>query len=153
MMIKNKLIQSIMNACKKNQITCQNFDQIDKKIKGNIKVFSYEAPRVFNKQLAQEFDQYIGKENHIRVVQKRKTKILGWTKYVPDPLTQMPYNELRITYKETGILCPLHVTKEQLEETGKVLIHRMVNHISEINLVDCIRDIYASWQKKDIKAN
>jgi len=90
----------------------------------SVEVFTYESPRAFNKKGAEAFDKVIGKENHIRVIQK-DTRPFGadGRKHVwnTDPATAVPPGFKGFWYKHTGTLCVIYITKETAQVAGPLL--------------------------------
>ena len=134
MMIKNELLYQIEILSKEEL----NIEEIAEKMKGNIKVFTYEAPKVFTLGLARGFDDFIGKENHMRMIQKTRrhpeyghpvmNTILDLIKeddfpweneeWIFDPITEFPFGD----YAHTGILWEIVVeTPEDHDKAGSFL--------------------------------
>ena len=72
--------------------------------KAVIKIYSYGSPRVFDKKAANAFDDLIGVENHIRVMQKSKSGTFNRR----DLITKLPPRSLGFTH--AGTLCLIYPT-------------------------------------------
>ncbi len=85
----------------------------------NLKLFTFEAPRVCNKQAAVEFDNFVGKQNHIRVIQKDPSAYLLHT----DPVTSVSPGALG--FKHTGTLFLNELETKEDRESASFHLHSM----------------------------
>ena len=126
LMIANELIQKINEENQKKQEEIMDVMEISQNIRGNIKVFTYAAPKIFNSHFADVFNEIIGVENHVRIVQKSRRFF--------DPTILFPIGN----FKQTGTLCEIYIDKkEDLWNAGPIL-HDMIPHITIENLKPCI---------------
>ena len=165
LMIKNELLDQIEKFKKVEDHNDENnMNVIAETIKGNIKVFSYEAPRVFDPNLAKDFDDAIGVKNHIRIVQKSRLKyggdfvfenasellyktqksILSFfegdtidiekSEWVVDPATLAPFGN----FKETGLLCEIMIEKVEDRLKAGPVLHDMIPKITRTHIRGCL---------------
>ncbi len=120
LMIQNKLIEKIKENSNKR------IEEIYDHLKGNIRVFSYAAPKVFNPSFAELFDQMIGSENHLRMVQKSKRFM--------DPITMFPLGN----FKHTGTLCRIELDEKNDRQQAGIFRHNMISNITPVHLKSCM---------------
>ncbi len=85
----------------------------------DVKLFTFESPRVCNRQAAAEFDKFIGKENHIRVIQKNPSAYIFHT----DPVTGVSLGAFG--FKHTGTLFVNELQTKEDRESAEFHLHSM----------------------------
>ncbi len=155
-MIKNELLHNIEMLADEDAMEDVTAEEISEKIKGNIKVFTYEAPRVFTQALAQTFDDFIGKENHFRMIQKmRKTPDYGhpftntlvdllsqddfpWEdeEWIADPVTQFPVGD----FAHTGTLFEIVVDYAKDHDKVGSFLHTSIPKITRKHMEKSLRE-------------
>ncbi len=165
LMIKNELLhqmEELSNAKIDIKMTAE-------KIKGNIRVFTYESPRVFNPDLANDFDDMIGAKNHIRIVQKSKVKYeksfflesaseffhaahksaIDFLELEEDGLA-LEKSEWVVdpatlaplgNFKETGTLCEIIIEKEADRLKAGPVLHDMIPKINAGHIKECLQNL------------